>query len=95
MTITITITMTIYCVRKLKGRLGKIPKTFESRQLKDFNKEMFIQDLSRVYWDDLVGYDDPNLLTCGRKCLLAVSTNMHHCVSERVKIHTAHGLHLT
>ena len=52
----------VYCVRKFKGRLGKIPKTFESRQLKNFNKEMFIQDLSRVYWDDLVDYDDPNAI---------------------------------
>ena len=23
---------------------------------------MFIQDLSRVYWDDLVDYDDPNAI---------------------------------
>ena len=52
----------VYCVRKFKGRLGKIPKTFESRQLKNFNKEMFIQHLSRVYWDDLVDYDDPNAI---------------------------------
>ena len=57
-----TIIWLVHCVRKFKGRLGKIPETFESRQLKNFNKEIFVQDLSRVYWDDLVDYDDPNAI---------------------------------
>ena len=32
---------------------------FVSRQLKNYNKVKFLEDLERVYWDDLVDHDDP------------------------------------
>ena len=34
-----------YCVRKFKGKIEKSPKIFESRQLKCFKKEKFLEDL--------------------------------------------------
>ena len=42
----------IYCIRKFMGNLSKVPKVFESRQMKNFHKERFTADLSRFYWDD-------------------------------------------
>ena len=42
----------IYCVRKFMGNLSKVPKVFESRQMKNFDKKKFTADLSRFYWDD-------------------------------------------
>ena len=52
----------IYCVRKLRGKIEKSPKLFESRQLKWFNKEKFLEDLGQVYWEDLVDYDNPDAI---------------------------------
>ena len=43
------------------SNLSKVPKVFESRQVKNFDKEKFTADLSRFYWDDLVDFDDPNV----------------------------------
>ena len=40
---------------------SKSPKVFVSRQLKNFNKAKFLEDLERVYWDDLVDHDDPTI----------------------------------
>ena len=51
----------VYCVRKLMGNLSKSPKIFVSRQLKNFNKAKFLEDLERIYWDDLVDHDDPTI----------------------------------
>ena len=42
------------------GNLSKVPKVFESRQMKNLDKEKFTADLSWFYWDDLVDFDDPN-----------------------------------
>ena len=42
--------------------LSKSPKIFVSRQLKNFNKAKFLEDLERVYWDDLVDHDDPTIV---------------------------------
>ena len=52
----------IYCVRKFRGKIKKSPKLFESRQLKWFNKEKFLDDLGQVYWEDLVDYDNPDAI---------------------------------
>ena len=49
----------VYCVRKFTGNLSKSPKIFVSRQLKNFNKAKFLEDLERVYWDDLEDHNDP------------------------------------
>ena len=38
------------------------PKIFESRQLKCFNKEKFLEDLGKVFWEDLVDYDNPEAI---------------------------------
>ena len=51
----------VYCVRKFTGNFSRSPKTFVSRQLKNFNKAKFLEDLKRVYWDDLVDHDDPTI----------------------------------
>ena len=37
----------VYCVRKLMGNLSRSPKIFVSRQLKNFNKAKFLEDLER------------------------------------------------
>ena len=33
-----------------------------TRQLKNFNKNAFIEALNRVYWDDLLDVDDPTIM---------------------------------
>ena len=43
------------------GNLSKVPKVFESRQMKNFHKEKFTADLSQFYWDDLVDFDNSNI----------------------------------
>ena len=43
------------------GNLSKSPKIFVSRQLKNFDKAKLLEDLDRVYWDDLVDHDDPKI----------------------------------
>ena len=41
----------------------KTPKVFVTRQFKHFNKTAFLEDLTRVYWDDLLDTtDDPTVL---------------------------------
>ena len=40
----------VFCVKKFMGNLLKSPKTFVTRQLKNFNKNAFIEALNRVYW---------------------------------------------
>ena len=52
----------VYCVRKFGGKIEKFHKIFESRQLKCFNKEKFLDDLGQVYWEDLVDYDNPDAI---------------------------------
>ena len=44
-------------MRKFRGKVEKSPTIFESRQLKYFNKEKFLEDLEQMYWEDLVDYD--------------------------------------
>ena len=41
--------ISVYCVRKFMGNLSKSRKIFVSRQLKNFNKTKFLEDLERVY----------------------------------------------
>ena len=43
------------------GNLSKVPKVFESRQMKNFDKEKFTADLGRFNWDDLVDFHNPNI----------------------------------
>ena len=43
------------------GSLPRSPKIFVSRQLKNFNKAKFLEDLEKVYWDALVDHDDPTI----------------------------------
>ena len=38
---------------------GNSWEIFVSRQLKNFNKAKFLEDLERIYWDDLVDHDEP------------------------------------
>ena len=53
----------IYCVRKFMGNLSKVPKVFESRQMKNFHKENSLQIsvdfIGMTYLD--VDFDDPNI----------------------------------
>ena len=52
----------VYCVRKFMENLSRSPKIFVSRQLfKNFKKAKFLENLERVYWDDLVDHDDPTI----------------------------------
>ena len=44
----------VYCVRKLRGGAKREHKYITSRQLKNFNKEAFLSDLSEVDWEGLV-----------------------------------------
>ena len=52
----------VFCVRKFMGKLLKSPKTFVTRQLKNVNKNAFIEALNRVYCDDLLDVDDPTIM---------------------------------
>ena len=49
-------------MRKFRGKIEKSPKIFESRQLKCFNKEKYLEDLGQMYWEDLVDYDNPDAI---------------------------------
>ena len=44
----------VYCVRKLRGGVKHQHKYITSRQLKNFNQEAFLSDLSEVDWETLV-----------------------------------------
>ena len=44
------------------GKLLKSLKIFVTRQLKNCNKNAFIEALNRVYWDDLLDVDDPTIM---------------------------------
>ena len=44
----------VYCVRKLRGGVKHQHKYITSRQLKNFNQEAFLSDLSEVDWEALV-----------------------------------------
>ena len=44
----------VYCVRKLRGGVKHQHKYITSRQLKNFNQEAFLSDLSEVNWEALV-----------------------------------------
>ena len=44
----------VYCVRKLCGGVKHQHKYITSRQLKKFNQEAFLSDLSEVDWEGLV-----------------------------------------
>ena len=44
----------VYCVRKLRGSVKHQHKYITSRQLKNFNQEAFLLDLSEVDWEALV-----------------------------------------
>ena len=52
----------VYCVRKSRGRIEKSPKIFESRQMKCFDNEKFLEDLEQVYWEDLVDHDNSDAI---------------------------------
>ena len=58
------------CVRKFMGKLLKLPKIFLTRQLKNFNKNVFIEALNCVYWEDQLDIDDLTTMVqlLGRKC---------------------------
>ena len=74
----------IFCVRNFMGNLSKLPKVFESRQMKNFDKEKFTADLSRFYWDDLADFDNPILLyKCGLKFLWQQLINVHPLKKKR------------
>ena len=53
---------TLCVIKKIMGKLLKSPKIFVTRQLKNFNKNAFIEALNRVYWDDLLDVDDPPIM---------------------------------
>ena len=44
----------VYCVRKLRGSVKHQHKYITSRQLKNFNQDAFLSDLSEVDWEALV-----------------------------------------
>ena len=44
----------VYCVRKLLGGGKHQHKYITSRQLKNFNQEAFLSDLSEIDWETLV-----------------------------------------
>ena len=44
---------------------------------------MFIQDLSRVYWDDLVDYDDPNAIVDMRTKMFTSIIDKHAPLRKR------------
>ena len=44
----------VYCARKLRGGVKHQHKYITSRQLKNFNQEAFLSDLSEVDWEALV-----------------------------------------
>ena len=72
----------IYCVRKFMGNLSKVPKVFESRQMKKFYKEKFTADLSRFHWDD-----DHNIaVQMWRKVFVATIDKHAPLKKEKVKM---------
>ena len=55
----------------------------ESRQLKNFSKAKFLEDLKRVYWDILVDHDDS---TIAAQFWTRVFVGMHLLDSGKAKI---------
>ena len=44
----------VYCIRKLRGGVKRQHKYITSRQLKNFNQDAFLSDLSEVDWEAIV-----------------------------------------
>ena len=84
---------TVYCVRKFMGNLSRSPKIFVSRQLKNFNKAKFLEDLERVYWDHLVDHDDPTIAAkFWTRVSLDYLISMHLLDSGKAEIFMRRGL---
>ena len=77
----------VYCVRKFRAKIEKSPKIFESRQLKCFNKEKFLEDLGQVSWEDLVDCDNPDAIVyLWTKMFTGMLDKHAPCLNEKGKI---------
>ena len=47
--------------QKIHGKSFQVTKNLVNRQLKNCNKAKFLEDLERVYWDDLVDHDESTI----------------------------------
>ena len=71
------------CVKKFMSNLSKVLKVFESRQMKNFDKEKFTADLSQFYWDDLVDFDDPNIVVQMCANIFVATIDKHAPIKKR------------
>ena len=74
----------MYAVRKFRGTLNKQHKVLKTRQLKDFDKELFLADLTSVDWHSLRHCPaDINLLVQHWINMLAMIIQMNTPILER------------
>ena len=74
----------VYAVRKFRGTLNKQHKVIRTRQMKQFDKELFLADLASVDWHSLLHSPaDINLLVEHWTNMLAMIIQRHAPIIER------------
>ena len=74
----------VYAVRKFRGTLNKQHKVIRTRQMKEFDKELFLADLASVDWHSLLHCPaDINLLVEHWTNMLAMIIQRHAPIIER------------
>ena len=73
----------VYCVRKFNGAVEKDHKVIKTRNMKNFNEEAFLADVSGICWDQMLGEtDDINVLVNKWSKLLSLNMDKHAPIAE-------------
>ena len=74
----------VYALRKFRGMLNKQHKVIKTRQMKEFDKELFLADIALVDWHSLLHCPtDINLLVECWTNMLAMIIHRHAPIIER------------
>ena len=73
----------VYCIRKFNGAVEKGHKLIKTRKMKNFNEEAFLQDISGIFWEQmLTETDDIDILVSNWSNLFSLIIEKHAPLSE-------------
>ena len=73
----------VYCIRKFNGAVEKGHKMIKTRKMKNFNKEVFLADVSGICWEQmLTGTDDIDVLVNNWSDLFSLIIEKHAPITE-------------
>ena len=83
----------VFCVRKFEGGVRKDHKTIKTRRMKNFNEQMFLNDVASINWlRALVQTDDINIVVSNWSNLFSSIIEKHAPVQKmRSRISIAPG----